>query len=279
MFRAGKMRAEDFPFAVQLANTMDWNMAESDFEFMTKLEPDGCFLAFQTEEPIGIATCVSYRKTGWFGNLSVKEEHRRKGAGTFLVKHAVEYLRTKGVETVGLYAYSHLVGFYEKVGFKPHDDFVVLNGEPLLCKQHGASREADEKDVPALIEFDRRCFGGDRTKLLKPILLEKGNLCYLSVQNGEIAGFAAAKVYEAMAEIGPLVCHQKRLDVAGELLRTVLCRLRNLDVYVCVPAKAKAILATLLNVGLKENFRVTRMFLGPVNAQNCIYLPESLERG
>ena len=71
MFRAGKMRAEDFPFAVQLANTMDWNMAESDFEFMTKLEPDGCFLAFQAEEPVGIATCVSYGKTGWFGNLSV----------------------------------------------------------------------------------------------------------------------------------------------------------------------------------------------------------------
>jgi ribosomal protein S18 acetylase RimI-like enzyme len=279
MFRVETMRTEDFPFAVQLANTMDWNMAESDFEFMTKLEPDGCFVLFQAEEPVGIATCVSYGKTGWFGNLAVKEEHRKKGAGTFLVKHALEYLRRNGVETVGLYAYSHLVGFYEKVGFRPHDDFVVLNGEPVLSMKQDASREAGEIDIPELIALDRRCFCWDRKKLLETILRDKTNLCYVSVQNGEIAGFAAAKVYDGMTEIGPLVCLHERSDVAGELLRTVLCRLRNLDVYVCVPAEAKALHTTLRDVGLKENFRVTRMFLGPVSAQSCVYLPESLERG
>ena len=82
MFHAEKMRPEDFPFAVQLANTIDWNMAEEDFEFMLKLEPHGCFVLFDAEEPVGIATCISYGKTGWFGNLALKEEHRRKGAGT-----------------------------------------------------------------------------------------------------------------------------------------------------------------------------------------------------
>ena len=277
MLHAEKMRAEDFAFAVQLANTMDWNMAESDFEFMTKLEQDGCFVAFQAQEPIGIATCVSYGKIGWFGNLAVKEECRKRGIGTFMVKQSLKYLREKGVETVGLYAYSHLVRFYEKVGFKPHDDFVVLNGKPSLSKPKRASREAGKNDIAALIDFDKRCFGWERKKLLESILFEKGNLCYFSVKKSEVEGFVAAKVYEKMAEMGPLVCREE--DVAADLVKNMLSRLRNLDVYVYAPENGKAIITTLLDAGLKANFLVTRMFLGPVNVQGCIYLPESLERG
>ena len=40
-------------------------------------------------------------------------------------------------------------------------------------------------------------------------------------ENGEIAGFIVAKVYEKMAEIGPLVCQREHDDVAVELLKTM----------------------------------------------------------
>ena len=40
------MSSADFQFATDLANTMNWNMATEDFEFMTSLEPEGCFVAF-----------------------------------------------------------------------------------------------------------------------------------------------------------------------------------------------------------------------------------------
>jgi ribosomal protein S18 acetylase RimI-like enzyme len=277
MLHAEKMRTEDFSFAVQLANTMDWNMAESDFQFMTKLEPDGCFVLFQAKEPIGVATCISYGKTGWFGNLAIKEEHRKKGAGTTLVKHAIEYLRRRRVETVGLYAYSHLVGFYEKIGFKPHDDLVVLNGKQSSSKPQKTVKEACKKDVAALIDFDKRCFGWDRKKLLGSVLLEKSNSCFFSCDEGDIKGFVAAKTYENMAEMGPLVCSSE--TVAVELVKAMLFRLARLDIYVYAPEKQKALIGTFLEVGLKKDFSVKRMFLGPPVAQSCAYLPESLERG
>ena len=279
MFHAEKMRAEDFTFAVQLANTMDWNMAEEDFEFMLKLEPHGSFVLFDNEEQVGIATCISYGKTGWFGNLAIKDEHRRKGAGTFLVKHAVNYLRTRHVETVGLYAYQHLIGFYEKVGFKPHDDFAVLRGKTVPIESEETFREANEDDVPALIEFASRCLEDDRQKLLKTILLCKSNLCYFSPQNNEISGFVAAKVYDEMAEIGPLLCRRDRADFAVALLRTILYRLSDIEVYACVPTKEKILLETFKSAGLEEKFRVTKMFLGPALAEQCVYVAESLERG
>ena len=279
MFHAEKMRPEDFPFAVQLANTIDWNMAEEDFEFMLKLEPHGCFVLFDAEEPVGIATCISYGKTGWFGNLALKEEHRRKGAGTFLVKHAVDYLRNSGVETVGLYAYQHLIGFYENIGFKPYDEFAVLSGKTVPSQAEDAVNDANEDDIPELIEFASRCLGDDRQKLLKPVLVVKGNICFFSADNGEISGFVAAKVYEEMAEIGPLLCKRDREDVAVALLKNTLRRLSDVEVFVCVPAKEKILLEASEAAGLEEKFRVTRMFLGSVAAQNCVYLPESLERG
>jgi len=275
------MGVEDFSFAVQLANTMDWNMAIEDFEFMKKLEPKGCFVLFHGSERVGIATSVSFGKAGWFGNLIVKEDYRKKGAGAFLVKHAVDYLKSTGVETIGLYAYPHLIEFYKNFGFKPDVDFLVFQGKAVSSVTEGTLqlREAKKQDIPALIDFDCQCFGAHRKKLLEPILLNTGNLCYISVDNHEIIGYCAAKVYEEMAEVGPLICRQNRVGIAVMLLKTILGKLRNLDVFTCVPTEETALLETLFKAGFRENFRVTRMFLGPAVAKNCTYIAESLERG
>ena len=72
MLQVKQMRSEDFFFATELANTMDWNMAAEDFQFMAQLEPEGCLVLFDDSTPIGIATCINYGKVGWFGNLIVK---------------------------------------------------------------------------------------------------------------------------------------------------------------------------------------------------------------
>ncbi len=111
MFKVKTMQPKDFLFATELANTMDWNMAPEDFQFNLMLEPEGCLILFDDSKPLGIATCISYGKVGWFGNLIVKEEARHRKAGSLLVKHAINYLQTKGVETIGLYAYPNLQNF------------------------------------------------------------------------------------------------------------------------------------------------------------------------
>jgi GNAT superfamily N-acetyltransferase len=279
MFRVEKMKVEDYPFAVQLANTMNWNMALEDFEFMVRLEPKGCFVLFHGSERVGAATSVSFGKVGWFGNLIVKEDHRKKGAGTFLVKHAIKYLKGRGVETIGLYAYPHLIGFYKNLGFKPDVDFLVFQGIAGSSVTEGTPREIEKQDIPALVDFDCRCFGACRKKLLEPILLNTDNPCYVSVDNNEIIGYGAAKAYDEMAEVGPLVCRQNHVDIAMTLLKTILGKLRSLDVFTCVPKEETALTQTLLTAGFREDFRVTRMFLGPAVAKNCTYMAESLERG
>ncbi len=279
MFHVEKMKADDFPFAVQLANTMNWNMAIEDFEFMMKLEPQGSFVLFHGSERLGICTSVSFGRVGWCGNFIVKEDVRGEGAGSLLIKHAIEYLKNKGVETVGLYAYPHLVRFYESFGFEPDIDFLVLQGKAGLLPTEGAVRKAKQQDAPEVIDFDSQCFGANRKKLLEPILLDTGNLCYIATENEEIAGYVAAKVYGTMAEVGPLICHANHVEAAAVLLKTILSRLNGLAVSMCIPKKEAALLNMLSNAGFREDFPVARMFLGPAVAKNCIYTAESLERG
>jgi GNAT superfamily N-acetyltransferase len=273
------MAPEDFVFAVELANTMDWNMAIEDFQFMTSFEPGGCFVLFDGSKPIGVATSNSYGKVGWFGNLIVKEEYRGKGIGSQLVKHAIDYLHNKGVETVGLYAYPRLVQFYSRLGFLYDEDFSVLHAPALKTISAEALPSVGTNNIQQIITFDRRCFGGDRRKLLESIILDEGNLSYYVSKDDEATGYVAATVYETMAWVGPLVCQEGNVNAAVMLLKAVLNKLTGLKVYVALPKKETALVATLSTAGFKEDFSVVRMFFGPNVARNCIYLSESLERG
>ena len=279
MFHVEKMKTDDFPFAVQLANTMNWNMTEDDFKFMMNLEPQGCFVQFNGNQRIGIATTISFEKAGWFGNFILKEDARGKGAGTLLLKHAIDYLKSKDAETIGLYAYPQLVNFYQRFGFEPDSDFSVLKGKAAIPATQETFRETEKRDIPEVIELDGKCFGANRKKLLEQILLNEKNFCFVSTENNKIIGYVAAKVYGEMAEVGPLICHANHQEAAVLLLKRILNRLKGLDVFMYVPKKETLLLAMLREMGFEEDFRVVRMFLGPAIAKNCIYAAESLERG
>ena len=279
MFKIKPMMSEDFPFATELANTMDWNMAIQDFHFMTQLEPEGCFVLFENSKKVGISTCISYGNVGWFGNLIIKEEYRGRGAGSLLVKHSIDYLRAKSVETIGLYAYPNLIRFYNNLGFRYDEDFSVLHTPALSAMFAEDLPNIGTQHFNQIAKFDRRCFGGDRQRLLESIILEEGNLSYYKYDSNEVVGYVAATVYETMAWVGPLTCQEGNIATADSLLKAVLAKLAGLSVYVALPKKETALADMLSNVGFKENFSVARMFFGPNTSKNCIYLAESLERG
>jgi ribosomal protein S18 acetylase RimI-like enzyme len=230
-------------------------------------------------EKVGIATTVSFGKVGWFGNLIVIESYRNRGGGSVLVEHSIEYLTSINVETVGLYAYINRIPFYRRLGFEYDSEFVVLKGKGFSSPAGTNVKEAEKQDVQKIIENDCSCFGACRRKSLEPILLDPDNLCYVYTEDGKMSGYVLAKIYRGMAELGPLVCRQGRSDIAVDLLKNALNRLKDFDVSMCIPKKEKTILNMLIGAGFSENFQVARMFFGPAVTEQCIYLAESLERG
>lgn len=278
MFHIEPLSPSYFDFAVQLASTMDWKMTSEDFTFMASLEPDGSFLLLEDSNPIGIATAISYGKLGWFGNLVVDPQWRKKGAGSMLVKHAINYLHTNGVETIGLYAYTHLTSFYNRLGFVADQDFVLLHADRIAPVEFAGVHRITKENFPRIAQFDSQFFGGDRSRLLKSIIFE-GNVGYYASERGHIASYVAATIYPSMAWIGPLICQPSRYDVAGKLIASALAKATDKNVYAVAPKADSVLLDMLASIGFKEEFTVTRMFLGKFEAKNCIYLAESLERG
>ncbi|MCW3999734.1 MAG: GNAT family N-acetyltransferase [Candidatus Bathyarchaeota archaeon] len=273
------MGRADFEFAVDLANTMNWNMATEDFEFMRLLEPDGLFLLVDGEEKLGIATAVSYGEVGWFGNLIVKKECRREGGGGILVEHAINFLHGRGVQTIGLYAYPHLTSFYARLGFNVDKDFLVMHTDQAGEVASQKLPPIEIHDLPKVCALDRACFGGDRTRLLQTILLHDDNIAFKFVEKAELKGYIAATVYPTLAWIGPLICQVQRRDAARLLVKAALSRLGGKTAYAVVSKADVDLMEVLGEAGFRQDFSVTRMFLGQLSAKNCIYMAESLERG
>ena len=279
MFRIRKMALEDFDFAVRLSDTMNWGLVEEDFEFMTKLEPDGCFVLLHDSERIGIATTISYGQVGWLGNVIVNEKYRQKGGGSLLVKYAIEYLTNKGVETIGLYGYLERTPFYAMNKFQYDSKFLVLRGEGFSAPTKALLKKAEKDDIQQIVDLDRLYFGASRKRLLEPILLDPENFCYTSTDGARLLGFAVAKVYDRVAEIGPLVCERGYDDIAVDLLKAIIERLEGYEVSLCVPEKESRTLNMLTRYGFREAFPLARMFRGKPVVGNQIYVAESLERG
>jgi GNAT superfamily N-acetyltransferase len=279
MFRVKTMSSEDIEFAVQITSQMNWNLAVADFEFMTELEPNGCFVLLQDSERIGLATTINFGAVAWFGNLIVNESRRGKGAGSLLVEHSIEYLTSGHAKSIGLYAYMEMIPFYTRLGFEKDSEFTVLTGKGSRSPVDSTARNAERHDLQAIIKFDRLCFGASRRKLLEPIILDHDNICKVSAEGGRVNGYAVAKVYGHMSEIGPLVCQKRREDVAINLLKAILLGLERYEVSMYVPSRESIILDSLRKLGFADSFRVARMFRGPPVANDCIYTAESLERG
>ena len=274
-----RMTTEDFGFAVQLTDTMGWDLTKEDFEFMTSLEPGGCFVAIEDSEKIGITTTISYDQVGWMGNVIVNGKHRKRGVGALLVNHSLDYLASKNMHSVGLYAYPHLVPFYERAGFQKNSTLVVLKRKASYKSARNRSGRKRTRHLREIIDLDALCFGASREKLLKSILSNPAHLCYSEVEDKRILGFIIAKIYSGMAEMGPMVCRRGREDVAIDLLRTALANLEGMEVSIYVEEKHLLVLNALLDLGFMEQFRLVKMVYGMPFGEGCIYAAESLERG
>jgi GNAT superfamily N-acetyltransferase len=279
LFRVRTMSAEDFEFAIEITDPMDWGLTRADFEFMLKLEPEGCFVLHDDLERVGIATTVSFGQVGWFGNLIVRENERKKGEGSLLVTHALKYLQAKKVKSVGLYAYPEAIPFYTKLGFKYDSDFTVLKGQGVSSSIDARVTEAQRQNLEQIIEFDQNCFGATRRKVVEPIIADPGNFCYTVFEDNRLVGFIATAIYGETAELGPMVCRQGRSDVAISLINASLDRLKGYEVSLCMGKKEVSVIDTLIEHGFTESFRVSRMFFGKPIIKDCIYAAESLERG
>src|ERR1051325_8211177 len=199
--RLRNLTRADIPFAMALKSAAGWNQTEPDWERFLDLEPDGCFLAEYESQPAGTVTALCYeRKFGWIAMMLVDPQRRRLGIASVLLKSAVDYLQSRGVETAKLDATPMGKTLYDQFGF--HDEFRferrVRNSPPPPASASCAP--ILPRDLDRIAEFDAAIFGADRGPLLASLLRNTPGLCFQTD-----GGFVMGRPGATDTQIGPLV--------------------------------------------------------------------------
>ncbi len=150
-----------------------------------------------------VAFNIAHRsgREGWMGPLCVRPDRQLGGLGKEIVLAAVEWLKARGVTTIGLETMPRTVdniGFYSRLGFTPGHVTLTMTCEtgtkgrrpapPVLGSLEGADRRARAAEVAALVQ--ELAPGTDFTREVD-LTLELGlGDVVLAERNGALAAFA-----------------------------------------------------------------------------------------
>jgi ribosomal protein S18 acetylase RimI-like enzyme len=106
----------------------------SDLFLDASTDPNGVFLAYRNQEPIGFCQCndeYADENKGQITILGVTQENQGLGIGEALLQTGIVYSASKGYDTIELNVdtgnESGALKLYEKVGFKPESSWIRMH--------------------------------------------------------------------------------------------------------------------------------------------------------
>ena len=163
------LTAGDLDGALTLSSTAGWNQRLADWRMLLQLAPTGSFAAVTSGRIVGTAIGIDYGRFAWIAMMLVDPAYRGQGLGARLLEAAMSAVPQD--HTIRLDATPMGRPLYQRYGF---DDEAMLSRNVIdkfqvaRDKNNGMTvRRLTAADLPAVIEIDRRVFGGDRRELLE----------------------------------------------------------------------------------------------------------------
>jgi ribosomal protein S18 acetylase RimI-like enzyme len=252
------MSESDLPFAVELTKIEKWGHLPADFRRLMAFEPNGCFVACDDKESIGIITSTSYDDWGFLGNLIVKQEKRKDGIGASLMSLAIEYLRTRGVKCIELDGVFPAVPLYRRLGFRDKYLSFRLYRPPSESRGEVISPLPDAVD--AVVAYDRRMTGLNRERLIRHFFKIFPEAVFVT-RSDKVTGYAVVQPRAGnVVAIGPLVADNS--EMAESLLLTIIGKYSQHSIAVGVSETNREAVALYRNHGFIYSEPSLRMYLG-----------------
>jgi ribosomal protein S18 acetylase RimI-like enzyme len=252
------MSDADIPFAVDLSAHEKWGHLPADLQRLMAFEPNGCFVACDTHEAVGIITSTSYDDWGFLGNLIVKHEKRKDGIGASLMMHAIEYLRARGVKCIELDAVFPAVPLYRRLGFR--DKYLSLRLYRPPSESGGEAISPLPEAVDAVVAYDRLRTGLNRERMICHFFENLPEAVFVT-RNDQIAGYAVVKPRAGnVVAIGPYVADNDQ--IAESLLLPITNQYREKTIAVGVPQINHAAVALYRKYDFLYSEPSLRMYLG-----------------
>jgi len=165
-----RMRQPDTGYAKMLTDIEQWGHLQIDFGRLLRLDPEGCFVAWQDGLRVGIATTARYGGYAFVGNVIVEKEYRGSVIGPALMEHAVNYLDEKNIATIELDGVLSAVAMYRHMGFQ--DKYLSLRfvRNPTEKALHSNAVPPCEASVEEMVDFDHRKTTIHRERLIGEML-------------------------------------------------------------------------------------------------------------
>ena len=246
----------------KLCDMVHWPLTIQDIRRLYELEPDGWFCTETDDQYVGQAMGITTGSLGCLGMVIIHEDYRRRGIGTSLTTHALNYLRNRGAQTIRLDATPEAYNIYRKLGF--FDEFPVYHyiggvasDNPPLTKIL-ETKPVRAGDLEGIIEFDKRLLGVSRAKILKALFNDSRT--FLLRQGNEIQGYVMCRGTTRLHWLGPFVAND--VPSAEKLLQQVLTEFSDREIRLGVPGINSSAITLFHKYGFRAEFEITRMYYG-----------------
>lgn len=257
------MTEDDLDFAVEMTSAESWlSETRASFETFLAHDPNGGFIGEISGQRIGMCVATGYDHYGFLGELIIRPEHRNRGLGAQLLKHAMSYLTAKGCKSQLLDGDLPAVPLYERLGFR-----TVCRSLRFLGRVEPASdnsiRPMTTNDFEAVAALDRAAFGDNRRVFLEQRLSRYPQFCFVLIQDERIKGYIMAWPGNGVVTIGPWVAAVD-VDKPEALLSALATSVGDTKIRLGVLETNQRAVRIISGVaGLGEQTESVRMAIGP----------------
>jgi ribosomal protein S18 acetylase RimI-like enzyme len=265
--RVRQMDDADLERILELRSVVSWSADPRAFDLLRCVRDARWAVAEDVDGPlVGMVGAVSLGPVGIVCHLAVHDGYRGLGLGTALSTWAVSYLRSRGAETVRLYATGRAEGLYRSLGFRASGARTVYRlgeaprGLAATVEPGGHRvRTLAFADLPELYGVDRWAYGADRSPLVFATLrLHPGRGLVARDDSGLISGYLIRSDGLDAVRLGPFAAANP--GVARLLLSRALQESVSSPVRVIVPGSEKSSAHALLREfgfeGRKDRLRM-----------------------
>ncbi len=267
MITIQRMTKNDTAFAADLSTAEGWGFYDTDFKRLVTLDPEGCFIARDDTERVGMVCTISYSAHAFIGCLIVLRKARGRDVGLRLMQAAIQYLDEKKITTIELDGVIAAVPMYRKLGFK---DKYLSYRLSVDERRDSAAAPFPPVDIREILSFDLAKTGIERGDVLYRLLQEYPDGIGTAYHDG-LRGYGLIRRREGgFYMLGPLVAEDDRY--ADELVRRLIRHAKHERVVVGVPGVARRAVDVMLGNGFLYTQPSLRMYRGErIEYESCVY--------
>lgn len=255
------MTHDDIEGGLRLCRASGWNQLARDWQHFLTVNADGARVLEKRGQVVGTVASLRYGPFGWLAMVLVDPSERGRGLGTRLLSAGLELLAD--LPSTRLDATPAGEGLYRARGFTHEGRLLRMARIPArdqACAHCASARPMDLLDLPAVAEWDRAAFGGDRRVLLQWLYEGAPEYAWVIEAAGRVTGYLFGRAGFAHHHLGPVVAEDAR--TALQVLSTCLAAHAGRSFFVDANDQAPEWIAGLQAMGFVEQRPFMRMALG-----------------